>query len=137
MSDARKCDVCGEYYDSNTKIYATKDGKPYNKIEVYYSHPGTTSTRHITKDLCPSCMSDCLDRYFGGADEIPEENPEEPIICSYCHEPIDLEKSDYDLTIDGNKAEYYHTQCYFDNLPKVEGVTETKVIPLEHLTKEE
>ena len=77
MSKAYRCDICGRYYEIDVDSFASLNGKPKNKISVYLDLPSKHNGGVIVKDTCPSCMRDILDRYFGGADEIPEENPPE------------------------------------------------------------
>lgn len=80
MSDAFRCDACGEFYESDYTIYAKLNGRPVNRISVSRSDATNVAKR---AHLCPACMTNALDTYFGGADKpeeqepLPDENPPE------------------------------------------------------------
>ena len=60
MSDAKKCDRCGKYYDKSTNAKSI-DGRSVRGIKIFTSGP------YIELDLCEKCIDDLYD--FLGIEE--------------------------------------------------------------------
>ena len=61
MSNAFRCDACGDFFDAIEDTYEKINGLPVNRVNL------TLNRKNAVEDyihVCPSCMAEILDKYF-------------------------------------------------------------------------
>lgn len=50
MSQAYKCDICGEFYENDIPLIVSED------IDAYFYRKSSLTKQKIACDICPSCI---------------------------------------------------------------------------------